>query len=566
MFCRKCGKEISDDSLFCSGCGERVVTSDIEETAAASPAVSLEKTAENITYTTISANAAADKQSASAVLPEITSQKCYSCGKLVYNNQRSCHNCGAANPGYSSSFDNFENYTLQYNNSSSTAAAVLPQKKTRLKVILISIGALIAVLAVVFFAVILPEMHLDLYYDRDPETGEYIILGTVKDVKEINIPDTIWFIPVRAIDDEAFKNSSVESVSLGKNIRHIGMNAFRNCLELQTVKFSDKMEYDYETGSVKIGAVAFGNCINLKTVQLPNIRTNIYGEAFLNCANLSKINLGNVDMINFRSFVSCASLTEVNTNAELGGSAFEDCISLRSVFLRDVNIPEMCFSGCTALESVHCSYGDGAIQDGAFRNCVNLSTFYVGGDKYNDSEKLQTSEVVVVYANAFENCKSFKFVEPMLKYTPGDFLGMDINDAAEMLGAEYFETSHLEYSSPGLPTFRIVGKPFEYSLEKYYYQITSVTFENDNIWLTKNGSSTDRIHLGMSRDEIYSLVNQAYLESKNLPYEQQAVSEFYDKNNSKEEPLDFYAAGKFYNIYFDSNGISKYCVVGIDWV
>lgn len=239
MFCRKCGSEIPDDSAFCPKCGERVVTGDIEETAAAaaSPVVSLEKTAEIVSNTPISAE-----------------------------------------------------------------AAVLPQKKNKLKVILISVGALVAVLAVVFFAVILPEMHLDFYYERDPETGEYIILGTVNDVKEINIPDTIWFIPVYAIDDEAFKNSSVESVSFGKNIRYIGMNAFRNCLDLQTVKFSDKMEYDYETGNVMIGAIAFGNCINLKTVHLPDIGTNIYGEAFLGCGNLSKINLDNVDMINFRAF------------------------------------------------------------------------------------------------------------------------------------------------------------------------------------------------------------------------------------------------------------------------
>lgn len=502
MFCRKCGSEMPDDSAFCPKCGERVVTGDIEETAAAaaSPVVSLEKTAEIVSNTPISAE-----------------------------------------------------------------AAVLPQKKNKLKVILISVGALVAVLAVVFFAVILPEMHLDFYYERDPETGEYIILGTVNDVKEINIPDTIWFIPVYAIDDEAFKNSSVESVSFGKNIRYIGMNAFRNCLDLQTVKFSDKMEYDYETGNVMIGAIAFGNCINLKTVHLPDIGTNIYGEAFLGCGNLSKINLDNVDMINFRAFVSCVSLTEVNTKAKLGESAFEDCTSLRSVYLRDTNIPEWCFSGCTELENVHCSYNDGAIQEGAFNNCVNLSAFYAGGDEYNDPNNLQTFGRIAVDVNAFENCESFKYAEPMLKYTPSDFIGEDINDVAQMLGAEYFETSHLEYSSPGLPTFRIMGMPFEYSLEKYYYQITRVTFENQNMWLSHNGGSTDKIHLGMNYDEISDLVNKAKNElvdgwDEHKFFSKYVVSEAHISNDK----ISFFSAGYYYEVYFDADGRSIIADVVID--
>lgn len=488
MFCRKCGNEIPDDSAFCPKCGERVVTSDIEETAAASPVVSHEKTAEIVPDTPMPAD-----------------------------------------------------------------AAVLPQKKNKLKAIFISIGALVAVLAVVFFAVILPEMHLDFYYERDPETGEYIILGTINDVKEINIPDTIWFIPVRAIDDEALRNSSVESVSFGKNIRYIGMNAFRTCMNLKTVRFSDKMEYDYDTRNVAIGAAAFGNCIKLREVKLPNIGTNIYGEAFLGCVELSDINLENVAAINFRAFGSCMALAEVDTDAELGDAAFEECTSLRNVSLLNTKIPERCFYGCTALESVRCSQNNGAIQENAFKDCSNLSDFYVDGITYNNSTDLNKNDIAVS-DTSFDGCDNFNSSggfnpNNMLIYTPEDFMGENLYDVAKILGAEYTVSGHNEYSAPGFPTFHILGKPFEYTLDEYYYIIMAVSFYNQDMWLSSNGSCTDKIHLGMSHDEILDIL----LTDKKRG---DTVSDSNDKIN-----VYIGETMQMYNIYFDGEGTAVHCEV-----
>lgn len=439
MFCRKCGNDIPDDSTFCPKCGERVITSDIEETAAASPVVSLEKTVEIVPDTPMSAD-----------------------------------------------------------------AAVLPQKKNKLKAIFISIGALVAVLAVVFFAVILPEMHLDFCYERDPETGEYIILGTVNDVKEINIPDTIWFIPVCAIDDEAFRNSRVESVSFGKNIRYIGMNAFRTCMNLKTVRFSDRMEYDYDTGNVAIGVAAFGNCIKLRTVQLPNIGTSIYGEAFLGCVELSDINLENVAAINFRAFGSCMALAEVDTDAELGDAAFEECTSLRNVSLLNTKIPERCFYGCTALESVRCSQNNGAIWENAFKDCSSLSDFYVDGITCNKLSDLKDNGISVSN-NAFSGCKLFENSTPTTKY----------NWAAgtELVGLTQGEIKR--YFNNDFEKIVIMGYCIKFdngnvliSEQNSDKDVVNGLWLYGNNYLSSNLGKTDFVHVGMTVQEVFDILGE----------------------------------------------------------
>lgn len=388
MFCRKCGNEIPDDSDFCPKCGERVVTEDIEKTA----------------IKIVRSTGKLEKVDAPATA-ESGALICKECGKTIPQGNMFCPVCGTDVP-------NIE-----------IAAAGSPSKKSKLKLILISAGALVAVLAVVFLAVILPEMHLDFYYERDPETGDYIILGTEKDVKDLKLPDTIWFIPVRAINDEAFINSSVESVSFGKNIRYIGMNAFRGCKKLKTVKFSEK--YNYDIRNVIIDLMAFRNCSSLKTVLLPNINTEIYDEAFCGCSELSDINLKNVSEICTRAFAACTTLTEIRTDAKLRNRAFEGCYALYSANLHDSNIPERCFESCTSLESVLCSRNARTIQDRAFNNCSNLSAFYVDGVEYNSSGDLEDNDIFADN-EAFDGCVLFRSKKAESKHNEKagtDFIG-----------------------------------------------------------------------------------------------------------------------------------------------
>lgn len=176
MFCRKCGSKIPDDSEFCFKCGVRVLSGSSGSVPVECKPIVLEKSTETETKTAVildKSNASIIKDGAricpkcgnklsapwcvycgedfsqsntemasnsgvetsqakstvnntkedcdssvySTLPPKITSRKCDSCGELVYNNQRSCHNCGAVNPEYNSNFDNSDSYALLRNNA-----------------------------------------------------------------------------------------------------------------------------------------------------------------------------------------------------------------------------------------------------------------------------------------------------------------------------------------------------------------------------------------------------------------------------------------------------------------
>lgn len=417
------------------------------------------------------------------------------------------------------------------------------KKESKKKVIFISIGAVAAAVVAIMLVVFYPiysTLHKEYGYIINDDKV-VVITGYHGEDTDIVIPNIIKGKPVKVIEESAFKDSNITSVQLNDDLEIIGSSTFANCSGLKEVTMPGK-----------------------------SIISSVGDEAFRDCTSLTSIKIETLDNtidVGEKAFYNCYSLTSIPFYGDLcplGVGAFENCTSLKDAVLYKAAISPRCFAGCSSLESVECEIS-GGIGYEAFSGCENLAKITVEGNTYTNPNELFNNGRVVYGEDAFLNCGKFKYVEPMLEYTPGDFIGKDINDAARMLGAEYFETSYQEYSSPGLPTFRILGKPFEYMLE-YSYDISTVTFENENMWLTNNGSSTDQIHLGMSRDDIYNLVNQAYLESKNLPYEQRSVSEFYDENNSKNDSLRFYSPGRFYEIYFNNNDISIYCVVGIDFV
>lgn len=176
MFCRKCGKQIPDDSEFCYKCGTPVITAGDHTETSKKETVSLEKEKpkppeekhlqqdkppEETHVITPDKKEGSEEQSkeSSSVCPTcgskllnptvtycpycsmkiirekstqlpITSTKCIGCGELVYSNQRSCHNCGATNPEYNSRFDNIDAYDLLSNNSSSNKNTRYSQAQT----------------------------------------------------------------------------------------------------------------------------------------------------------------------------------------------------------------------------------------------------------------------------------------------------------------------------------------------------------------------------------------------------------------------------------------------------
>ena len=87
---------------------------------------------------------------------------------------------------------------------------------------------------------------------------------------------------VTEIAANAFKsNTSLKSVSIGKNVTIIGTNAFYGCKKLSKVSGG--------TGIAKISDKAFYNCVSLTSITIPGSVRSIGKQAFCKCKKLKNI-------------------------------------------------------------------------------------------------------------------------------------------------------------------------------------------------------------------------------------------------------------------------------------
>lgn len=108
-----------------------------------------------------------------------------------------------------------------------------------------------------------------------------IITGYLGSSKEVALPITNRGSLVVGIDDQAFMNTPIESITFPSNIIWIGERAFSGCADLNCVTFSEGLQ--------AIEACAFENCKALRQVQLPYSTTWLGDKAFWGCTNLSTI-------------------------------------------------------------------------------------------------------------------------------------------------------------------------------------------------------------------------------------------------------------------------------------
>ena len=89
---------------------------------------------------------------------------------------------------------------------------------------------------------------------------------------------------VTEIAANAFKgNTSLKSVSIGKNVTNIGANAFYGCKKLSKVSGGN--------GIAKISDKAFYNCASLTSIIIPGTVRSIGKQAFCNCKKLKNITI-----------------------------------------------------------------------------------------------------------------------------------------------------------------------------------------------------------------------------------------------------------------------------------
>lgn len=387
MFCRKCGKEIPDDSEFCPKCGTAIGKDVIEK-------ISLQK-----------------KETVTAAQENV----------LV--------NYAAGEPPKSD----------PVNMDQTAAAEIKPQKSNKPLIITLTVTVIAVVLAAIFIPMAVSknkDAHREFEYHLKAD-DTYMISKYLGTDLNVAIPDEIDGKPVSEISEKAFSGSSVESVTIGKNVWEIGNSAFSNCRNLRFVEIlpNDDFVIDIIEENILINSIgdsAFANCSALETFIFPDSNfTEIGDGAFYQCSSLKSVELTGIMTVGVRAF-SESGLQSVNLQTgETYPAVFADCKELKEVTLGNlVDISDEMFSGCTSLETVNWNfspYMDNEIGSKAFYGCTSLKQFNTidtpityphGFSEFIEGFRSLGSKDVVIAEDAFENCVKFKNPEiPKMTFT-----------------------------------------------------------------------------------------------------------------------------------------------------
>lgn len=193
-------------------------------------------------------------------------------------------------------------------------------------------------------------------------------------VKEITLPKTVTKIKKAAFAD----CTSLKKINLG-DVAQMGVNAFRECTELENVVLSDKLD--------KISEGIFEGCKSIFEISIPASVKSIDRCAFKNCTSLDSVEFANgTEIIQEGAFEGCTSLRrlefpetlkEVNTNMCTG------CHSLTRVeFKSAVKIPSVTFSDCSHLSEAVFYKKPADMEVNAFNHCSEKFALYSSDKKW----------------------------------------------------------------------------------------------------------------------------------------------------------------------------------------
>lgn len=163
----------------------------------------------------------------------------------------------------------------------------------------------------------------------DTINGTAVVSGIAdSSVTDIVIPDTVTAngieCKVVSIDGTPFKgNTTITSISIGKNIDTIKAESFRGCSALKSANIS---------GGIALGDNAFRDCRALETITLPDGLESIGSGVFQDCQVMTAVEIpSTVTFIGSGAFWACKRLTEViipDGVTTIKANTFDSCSSL----------------------------------------------------------------------------------------------------------------------------------------------------------------------------------------------------------------------------------------------
>lgn len=141
------------------------------------------------------------------------------------------------------------------------------------------------------------------------------------------IPSKINGVTVEAINNAAFPNSAVTSVTIPDSVTSIHDVSFFNCSQLTNISIPNSVTY--------IGYSAFSYCTSLKSITLPSSLSTISRALFSGCSQLTTIHIpDSVSSIQSCAFYNCGNLETIRipvSVTSIGVYAFNGCPSSMTV-------------------------------------------------------------------------------------------------------------------------------------------------------------------------------------------------------------------------------------------
>lgn len=105
------------------------------------------------------------------------------------------------------------------------------------------------------------------------EKGTVMIESYIGEETDVVIPKSLRGKKVIGIEKSAFEEAKITSVKIGKNVKSVGQNAFKNCASLKSVELDE--------GVVSLGEAAFYGCEALESIKIPSTLEKINDAAFI---------------------------------------------------------------------------------------------------------------------------------------------------------------------------------------------------------------------------------------------------------------------------------------------
>ena len=210
------------------------------------------------------------------------------------------------------------------------------------------------------------------------------------------IPDVIDGKPVVAVGASAFfEKTNFTTLTIGKNVKTIGNEAFRKASTMTSVTFApdgvletlgesafrgcaELIEFEMPNTVKSVGNMVLQANAKLASVTLSNQLTTLSTQALCNCPMLKTVVIpASVTTIASKAFWhetgGLEEITIPSTVTSVASDAFNGCCNLKTVTWNSATVPGNIFKDKTSLQTVTFGESVTTIENYAFQGCTGLT-------------------------------------------------------------------------------------------------------------------------------------------------------------------------------------------------